>query len=43
MYRIKQRSIEEMEEDLKHEKIFDMSIELKGISLILPENGILYK
>jgi len=32
-----------MEEDLSREKIFDMTIQLKGISLLLPENGVLYK
>jgi len=32
-----------MEEDLSQEKVFDMIIQLKGISLILPENGVLYK
>jgi hypothetical protein len=32
-----------MEEDLSREKIFDMTMQLKGISLLLPENGVLYK
>ncbi|CAF3407571.1 unnamed protein product [Rotaria socialis] len=40
---IKRRTTEEMEQDFSGEKIFDMTIQLKGISLILPENGILQK
>ncbi|CAF3466630.1 unnamed protein product [Rotaria sp. Silwood1] len=40
---IKRRTIEEMERDLSQSKIFDMTMQLKGISLILPENGIFYK
>jgi hypothetical protein len=32
-----------MEDDLSQEKVFDMNIQLKGISLILPENGVQYK
>ncbi len=43
MYRIKRRTNEEMEDDLSQEKVFDMNIQLKGISLILPENGVQYK
>ena len=37
--RIKRRTNDEMEDDLVQEKIFDMTIQLKGISLCLPENG----
>ncbi|CAF1448566.1 unnamed protein product [Adineta ricciae] len=33
---IKERTIEEMEQDLLHEKIFDMTLHLQGISLVLP-------
>jgi len=29
-----------MEHDLSNEKIFDMKIEIKGLSLLLPEYGI---
>jgi len=42
LYRIKRRTIEEMEQDLSREKIFDMTMHLRGISLILPENGVVY-
>ena len=38
-FRIKQRTFEEMEHDLSNEKIFDMTIEIKGLSLLLPEYG----
>ena len=31
-----------MKRDLSREKVFDMTIQLKGISLLLPENGVLY-
>ncbi|CAF0860696.1 unnamed protein product [Rotaria sordida] len=41
--KIKKRTIEEMEQDLSQQKVFDMTIQLKGISLLLPKNGILYK
>lgn len=40
LFRIKQRKLEEMEEDLLNEKIFEMIIEIKGLSLLLPEDGI---
>jgi hypothetical protein len=30
-----------MEQDLSREKVFDLTMELKGISLLLPENGVL--
>ncbi len=42
-YRIKRRTTEEMEQDLDQEKNFDMKMQLKGISLLLPENGVVYK
>jgi hypothetical protein len=32
-----------MEQDLDQEKNFDMKMQLKGISLLLPENGVVYK
>ncbi len=41
--RIKQRTIEEMEEDLSQAKVFDMTMQFKGMSLLLPANGVLYK
>jgi hypothetical protein len=31
----------ELEENLSYEKIFDVTINLKGISVILPECGIM--
>ncbi|UJR32361.1 hypothetical protein I4U23_019824 [Adineta vaga] len=37
---ITQRTIEEMEQDLSREKIFDMTLQLQGISLILPGNDM---
>jgi hypothetical protein len=40
LYRLKRRTIEEMEQDLSREKVFDMTIQLRGISLLLPENGV---
>ncbi|CAF2072620.1 unnamed protein product [Rotaria magnacalcarata] len=40
---LKRRTIEEMKQDFNREKIFDMTIQLNGISLILPESGILHK
>ncbi|CAF4169559.1 unnamed protein product, partial [Adineta steineri] len=39
---IKRRTNEEMEHDVSQEKVFDMTIELKGISLVLPQNGVSY-
>ena len=40
LFRIKQRKFEEMEEDLLNEKLFDLIIQIKGLSLLLPEYGI---
>jgi len=40
LFRIKKRTYEEMEYDLSNEKMFDMTIEIKGLSLLLPEYGI---
>jgi len=40
LFRIKQRKFEEMKEDLLNEKLFDMIIQIKGLSLLLPEYGI---
>lgn len=38
--RRKRRTDEEKENDLKEKKIFDMTLKLKGLSLVLPENGV---
>jgi hypothetical protein len=43
LYRTERRTTEEMEQDLSREKFFDLTMELKGISLLLPENGVLYQ
>jgi hypothetical protein len=32
-----------MERDLDQEKVFDMTMQLRGISLLLPKNGVSYK
>ena len=39
LFRIKQRTLAQMENDLLYEKVFDMLIQLKDISIVLPENG----
>jgi hypothetical protein len=39
-YRIKERTFEQMEEDLANKKLFDMTIEIKELSLLLPEYGL---
>ncbi len=39
-YRIKERTFEQMEEDLAKKKLFDMTIEIKELSLLLPEHGL---
>jgi len=38
--RRKRRTDEEKENDLKEKKIFDMTLKLKGLSLVLPESGV---
>jgi hypothetical protein len=43
VFRIKEHQLSEMEEDLIFEKIFDLTIELKDISIIVPENGFYQK
>jgi hypothetical protein len=40
LFRIKQRTYAQMENDLFFEKVFDMTIELKAISIIFPEKGV---
>ncbi len=42
-FRIKEHKLNEMEEDLSCQKIFDMTIELKDTSIIFPENGFYQK
>jgi hypothetical protein len=37
---MKERTFEEMENDLSNQKIFDMLIQIKGLSLLAPEYGI---
>jgi len=37
---MKERTFEEMENDLSDQKIFDMLIQIKGLSLLAPEYGI---
>ena len=39
-FRMKERTSEEIQKDLLDKKIFDMTIEIKGLSLLSPENGI---
>ncbi|CAF4563753.1 unnamed protein product, partial [Rotaria sp. Silwood2] len=36
---IKQRTFQQMENDLSNKKIFDMTMQIKGLSLLLPEYG----
>ena len=40
---IKQRSNEEREHDLAQEKVFDLTMQLKQVILLLPRNGVLEK
>ena len=42
-FRIKERSHSEMERDLSARQIFDMTIELKHIAVVFPENGLYRK
>ena len=37
---MKDRTFEEMENDLSDQKMFDMMIQIKGLSLLSPEHGI---
>ncbi|CAF3597071.1 unnamed protein product [Rotaria socialis] len=37
---IKQRTIKEIEKDLSNEKIFEMTMQIKGLSLLSPEYGV---
>ncbi|CAF0868513.1 unnamed protein product [Adineta ricciae] len=38
--KMKERTFAEIEKDLLNKKIFDMTIKIKGLSLLSPENGI---
>ncbi len=40
LFRMKERTFEEMENDLSDQKIFDMLIQIKGLSLLAPQYGI---
>jgi hypothetical protein len=40
LFRIKQRTIKEIEKDLSNEKIFEMTMQIKGLSLLSPEYGV---
>ena len=40
---IKHRTLAEMEDDLTQEKVFDLTIQLNGISLLLPGKGVLHE
>jgi hypothetical protein len=40
LFRIKRRTFLEMEQDFPYKKIFDLKMDLKGASFVLPEYGV---